>query len=97
MVAELNKIPGVYCPNPKGAFYTVVKLPIDDADKFAQWLLEDFEYNKQTVMLAPATGFYNTPGLGKNEVRIAYVLKIEDIKNAIETLRKALEVYPGRV
>jgi aspartate aminotransferase len=75
MVAELNKIPGVY----------------------AQWLLEDFEYNKQTVMLAPATGFYNTPGLGKNEVRIAYVLKIEDIKNAIETLRKALEVYPGRV
>jgi aspartate aminotransferase len=75
MVAELNKIPGVYCPNPKGAFYTVVKLPIDDADKFAQWLLEDFEYNKQTVMLAPATGFYNTPGLGKNEVRIAYVLK----------------------
>ena len=97
MVAELNKIPGVYCPNPKGAFYTVVKLPIDDADKFAQWLLEDFEYNKQTVMLAPATGFYNTPGLGKNEVRIAYVLKIEDIKNAIETLSKALEVYPGRV
>jgi aspartate aminotransferase len=75
MVAELNKIPGVYCPNPKGAFYTVVKLPIDDADRFAQWILEDFEYNMQTVMVAPATGFYNTPGLGKNEVRIAYVLK----------------------
>lgn len=97
MVSELNKIPGVYCPNPKGAFYTVVKLPIDDADKFAQWILEEFEYNKQTVMLAPATGFYNTPGLGKNEVRIAYVLKIEDIKNAIITLKHALEVYPGRV
>ncbi|MDD4149597.1 MAG: pyridoxal phosphate-dependent aminotransferase [Bacteroidales bacterium] len=97
MVAELNKIEGVYCPNPKGAFYTVVKLPIDDSDKFAQWILEDFEYKKQTVMMAPATGFYNTPGLGKNEVRIAYVLKIEDLRNAIETLKHALEVYPGRV
>ncbi len=96
MVTELNKIPGVYCPNPKGAFYTVVKLPVDDSDKFAQWILEDFEYNKQTVMVAPATGFYNTPGLGKNEVRIAYVLKIEDLKNAVETLKMALEVYPGR-
>ncbi|NCC88155.1 MAG: pyridoxal phosphate-dependent aminotransferase [Clostridia bacterium] len=97
MVAGLNKIEGVYCPNPKGAFYTVVKLPIDDSDKFAQWILEEFEYNKQTVMMAPATGFYNTPGLGKNEVRIAYVLKIEDLKNAIETLKHALEAYPGRV
>jgi aspartate aminotransferase len=97
MVAELNKIDGVYCPNPKGAFYTVVRLPIDDSDKFSQWILEDFEYNKQTVMMAPATGFYNTPGLGKNEVRIAYVLKIEDLRNAIETLKHALEVYPGRV
>ncbi|HNQ69326.1 MAG TPA: pyridoxal phosphate-dependent aminotransferase [Bacteroidales bacterium] len=96
MVSELNKIPGVYCPNPKGAFYTVVKLPIDDADRFSQWILEDFEYNKQTVMVAPATGFYNTKGLGKNEVRIAYVLKIEDLRNAIETLKHALEVYPGR-
>lgn len=96
MVTELNKIPGVYCPNPKGAFYTVVKLPIDDSDKFAQWILENFEHNKQTVMLAPASGFYNTPGLGKNEVRIAYVLKIEDLKNAIDTLKHALEIYPGR-
>jgi aspartate aminotransferase len=94
MVSGLNKIPGVYCPNPKGAFYVVVKLPIDDSDKFAQWLLEEFEYNKQTVMVAPATGFYNTPGLGKNEVRVAYVLKIEDLKNAIETLKHALEAYP---
>ena len=96
MVSELNKIPGVYCPNPKGAFYAVVRLPIDDCDRFAQWILEDFEYNKQTVMVAPATGFYNTPGLGKNEVRVAYVLKIEDLKNAIETLKHALEVYPGK-
>lgn len=96
MVAELNKIPGVYCPNPKGAFYTVVRLPIDDSDRFAQWILEDFEYNKQTVMVAPATGFYNTPGLGKNEVRIAYVLKIDDLRNAVETLKHALEIYPGR-
>ncbi len=96
MVAELNKIDGVYCPNPKGAFYTVVRLPIDDSDKFAQWILESFDYNKQTVMVAPATGFYNTAGYGKNEVRIAYVLKIEDLKNAIETLKHALDVYPGR-
>ena len=96
MVEALNKMPGVICPKPKGAFYAVVKLPIDDADKFAQWLLEDFEYNKQTVMVAPASGFYSTPGLGKDEVRIAYVLKIEDLKGAMETLAKALEVYPGR-
>jgi aspartate aminotransferase len=96
MVEALNKIPGVYCPKPKGAFYTVVKLPVDDADKFAQWLLEDFEYKNQTVMVAPASGFYSTPGLGKNEVRIAYVLKIDDLKNAMETLAEALKVYPGR-
>jgi aspartate aminotransferase len=97
MVEALNKIPGVYCPKPKGAFYTVVKLPVDDADKFAQWLLEEFEYKNQTVMVAPASGFYSTPGSGKNEVRIAYVLKIEDLKNAMETLAEALNVYPGRV
>jgi len=97
MVDALNKIPGVYCPKPKGAFYTVVGLPVDDADKFAQWLLEEFEYKNQTVMVAPASGFYSTPGLGRNEVRIAYVLKIEDLKNAIETLSEALKVYPGRI
>jgi aspartate aminotransferase len=97
MVEALNKIPGVYCPKPKGAFYTVVKLPVDDADTFAQWLLEEFEYNNQTVMVAPASGFYSTPGSGKNEVRIAYVLKIDDLKNAMETLAEALKVYPGRV
>ncbi len=96
MVEALNKMPGVVCPMPKGAFYAVVKLPIDDADKFAQWLLEDFEYNKQTVMVAPASGFYSTPGLGKDEVRIAYVLEIDELKGAMETLAKALEVYPGR-
>ena len=97
MVEALNKMPGVYCPKPKGAFYTVVKLPVDDADKFAQWLLEKFEYNNQTVMVAPASGFYSTPGFGKNEVRIAYVLKIEDLKNAMLILDEALKVYPGRV
>jgi aspartate aminotransferase len=96
MVAALNKMEGVYSPLPKGAFYTVVKLPVDDADKFAQWMLEDFEYKNQTVMVAPASGFYATPGLGKNEVRIAYVLKKEDLANAMETLAEALKVYPGR-
>jgi aspartate aminotransferase len=97
MVEALNKIPGVYCPKPRGAFYAVVKLPVDDADKFAQWLLEEFEFNNQTVMVAPASGFYSTPGSGKNEVRIAYVLKIDDLKNAMIILAEALKVYPGRV
>ena len=96
MVDALNRIPGVYCPKPKGAFYTLVRLPVDDSDKFAQWLLEEFEYKNQTVMVAPASGFYSTPGLGKNEVRIAYVLNIDDLKNAMETLAEALKVYPGR-
>ena len=97
MVAALNKIPGVYCPKPRGAFYAIVRLPVDDADKFAQWLLEDFEYGNQTVMIAPASGFYSTPGSGINEARIAYVLKIEDLKKAIEILGEALKVYPGRI
>lgn len=97
MVEALNNIPGVYCPKPKGAFYAVVRLPVDDADKFAQWLLEEFEFNNQTVMVAPASGFYSTPGSGKNEVRIAYVLKIDDLKNAMIVLAEALKVYPGRV
>ena len=97
MVEALNKIPGVYCPKPKGAFYAVVRLPVDDSDKFAQWLLEEFNFNNQTVMVAPASGFYSTPGLGKNEVRIAYVLKIDDLKNAMKTLAEALKVYPGRI
>lgn len=96
VIEELNKIPGVFAPLPKGAFYSVISLPIDDADIFCQWLLEDFEFEKQTVMLAPATGFYATPGLGKNEARIAYVLKKEDLKNAVRCLEEALKVYPGR-
>jgi len=96
MVEALNKIPGVYCPQPKGAFYTVVKLPVDDSDKFAQWLLEEFEFNNSTVMVAPASGFYSTPGLGKDEVRIAYVLNIDDLKQSMIVLAEALKVYPGR-
>ncbi len=96
MLEALNKIPGVICPLPKGAFYSIVRLPVDDADKFCQWLLEEFEYNHQTVMLAPASGFYHTSGLGKNEVRIAYVLKKSELKKAIETLAVALNEYPGK-
>ena len=96
MVEALNKMEGVYCPMPKGAFYTVVELPVDDTDKFSQWILSDFEYKNQTVMMAPASGFYANPELGKNQVRIAYVLKIEDLKNAMETLEAALKAYPGR-
>ncbi len=97
MVDALNRMPGVYCPKPRGAFYTVVKLPIDDCDRFARWLLEEFNYNNQTVMVAPASGFYSDSSSGKNEVRIAYVLKIEDLKNAMMILAEALKVYPGRV
>ena len=97
MVEALNRMPGVYCPKPKGAFYTVVKLPVDNSDKFAQWLLEEFEYKNQTVMVAPASGFYSDPSSGKDEVRIAYVLKIDDLKNAMEVLSEALKAYPGRV
>lgn len=97
IVNRLNKIPGVFCPNPGGAFYAMAKLPIDDSDTFCQWLLESFNYNNQTVMLAPATGFYGTPGLGKQEVRLAYVLNTDSINAAMDCLEKALEVYPGRV
>jgi aspartate aminotransferase len=97
MVKALNNIPGVYCPTPKGAFYAMVRLPVDDAERFAMWMLQDFEYNKQTVMLAPGSGFYTTPGLGKQEVRIAYVLNIDDLRNAMECLKRGLEAYPGRL
>lgn len=96
MIDLLNKIPGVFTPKPMGAFYTVASLPVDDSDKFAQWLLEEFSYNGQTVMVAPAAGFYGTKGKGTNQVRIAYVLKVEDIKAAMVCLEKALEQYPGR-
>lgn len=97
IVSRLNKMKGVFCPNPGGAFYAMAKLPIDDSDKFCQWLLEEFNYNNQTVMLAPATGFYGTVGLGKQEVRLAYVLNTDAINNAMDCLEKALEVYPGRM
>jgi aspartate aminotransferase len=96
LVKRLNAMPGVFCPNPGGAFYAMARLPIDDADKFCQWLLENFSYEKQTVMLAPATGFYGTEGLGKNEVRLAYVLNRESINAAMDCLEKALDQYPGK-
>ncbi len=96
LVDGLNKIPGVFCPKPKGAFYCVAKFPVDDADKFCQWLLEDFSFENQTVMMAPASGFYATKGLGKNEARIAYVLEKSALKNAVKCLDEALKVYPGR-
>ncbi|MCS4224267.1 pyridoxal phosphate-dependent aminotransferase [Sphingobacterium sp. BIGb0165] len=96
LVSGLNAIDGVYSPNPGGAFYVVAKLPIDNADKFCQWILEEFSYNNETVMMAPATGFYSTEGAGTNEVRLAYVLNQNDLKNALICLEKALEVYPGR-
>jgi aspartate aminotransferase len=97
IVGRLNKMNGVFCPNPGGAFYAMAKLPIDDSDTFCQWLLENFSHNNQTVMLAPATGFYGTAGLGKQEVRLAYVLNVDAINAAMDCLEKALEVYPGRV
>ena len=96
LVDGLNKIPGVYSPIPMGAFYTVAKLPVDDADKFCAWCLSEFSYEGETVMMAPASGFYSTPGLGKDEVRIAYVLKKEDLQRAIFLLEKALEAYNSR-
>ncbi|MFH0895222.1 MAG: pyridoxal phosphate-dependent aminotransferase, partial [Bacteroidota bacterium] len=96
VVNAINKMEGCFCPNPKGAFYAVARLPIDDADKFCQWLLEHFNYEKQTIMLAPATGFYSTPGLGKNEVRFSYVLNVQDLKNSMKCLEVALKEYPGR-
>jgi Aspartate/tyrosine/aromatic aminotransferase len=96
LVDTLNRIPGVYSPIPMGAFYTVARLPVDDADKFCAWCLSDFEYEGQTLFMAPASGFYITPGLGKNEVRLAYVLKKEELSKAMTVLEKALEAYPGR-
>jgi aspartate aminotransferase len=97
LIDGLNRIPGVYSPIPMGAFYTVAKLPVDDCEKFCAWCLSDFNYEGETVMMAPASGFYTTPGGGKNEVRVAYVLKKEDLVRALFILRKALEAYPGRV
>ena len=97
VVEGINKIPGCFCPMPKGAFYTVIDLPVDDSDKFCQWLLTDFSYNNATVMLAPATGFYADPERGRHQARITYCICIEDLKAAIKCLDEALKVYPGRI
>jgi aspartate aminotransferase len=97
MVATLREMPGVVAPKPKGAFYLVARLPVDDADRFAQWLLTDFHVNGETTMIAPANGFYSTPGLGQNEVRIAYVLNVEDTKKAMNILAEGLKAYPGKI
>lgn len=96
VVKSINSIEGAFCPNPKGAFYVVARLPIDDSDKFCQWLLEEFDYRSETVMFAPASGFYSTPGRGKDEVRISYVLNVAELERAMECLAEALKVYPGR-
>jgi len=95
-INALNEIEGVYSPMPMGAFYSMVRLPIDDSDRFCQWMLEDFEYKGATVMMAPASGFYSTPGIGHDQVRVAYVLNLEDLRDAVECLKVALQVYPGR-
>jgi aspartate aminotransferase len=96
LIEAINKIDGCFCPMPTGAFYTILEMPIDDSDKFCQWLLEEFNYNGETVMLAPATGFYSDPEKGRKQARITYCLKIEDLKAAVKCLEEALKVYPGR-
>ncbi|MCM1337877.1 MAG: pyridoxal phosphate-dependent aminotransferase [Candidatus Amulumruptor caecigallinarius] len=96
LVDALNRIPGVYSPIPMGAFYTVASLPVDDADKFCRWCLEEFDYDGQTIFMAPASGFYTTPGIGRNEVRIAYAICKEDLRKAMKVLEEALKAYPGR-
>jgi len=96
VVEAINSMKGAFCPTPKGAFYVVARLPIDDSDKFCQWLLESFDYEGQTVMLAPASGFYSTSGRGKDEVRISYVLNVPDLVNSMKVLEESLKVYPGR-
>jgi len=97
MIEGLNKIPGVFCPKPSGAFYCVAKFPVDNAERFCQWLLEDFEYEGATVMMAPANGFYSTKGQGEQEARIAYVLNQDSLRKAVKCLEEALKVYPGRI
>ena len=97
LIDGLNRIPGVYSPIPMGAFYTVAKLPVDDAERFCRWCLEDFSYEGETVMMAPAAGCYTTPGAGIDQVRIAYVLKKHDLERALIVLSKALAAYPGRL
>jgi aspartate aminotransferase len=97
LIDGLNKIPGVICPKPKGAFYCIAQLPIDDSDIFCQWMLEHFHHNNETVMMAPATGFYSRPEPGRQQVRLAYVLNKESLRNALVVLEEALKVYPGRL
>ena len=97
LIEGLNNIKAVICPKPKGAFYVIAQLPIDNADRFAQWLLEDFDLNGETIMVAPAAGFYSTSNTGRNQVRIAYVLNKESLRKAINCLEAALKVYPGRL
>ena len=96
LINALNNIEGCRCPNPTGAFYSILELPIDDSDRFCQWLLEEFSYNGETVMLAPATGFYSDPEKGKKQARVAYVLNVEDLQRAVKCLEEALKIYPGR-
>ena len=96
LVKGLNEIPNVLCPEPGGAFYAICRLPIDSGDKFCQWMLEEFDLDGDTVMMAPASGFYSTPGAGDDEVRLAYVLDIPVLEKAIACIRRALEIYPGR-
>ena len=96
LIEGLNKIDGITCPKPSGAFYCIAQLPIDDADKFAKWLLEEFSWNNKTVMVAPAQGFYSTPEIGKQQIRIAYVLNLEELQNAITIIEEAIKIYPGR-
>ncbi|WP_300829513.1 pyridoxal phosphate-dependent aminotransferase [uncultured Rikenella sp.] len=96
MVGALNRMEGVRCPMPRGAFYAIAELPVDDADRFAQWLLEEFELDGRTVMVAPASGFYSDPAAGRRQVRLAYVLNIDELRGAMEVLERALKVYPGR-
>lgn len=96
LIDSINRIPGVYSPIPMGAFYTMVQLPVDDSEKFCAWCLTDFNENAHTIMMAPGAGFYSTPGMGRQEVRLAYVLKCDDLRNAVEILYHALEAYPGK-
>ena len=97
LIDGLNRIPGWYTPIPMGAFYTVAQLPVDDADRFCEWCLKEFDYEGETIMMAPASGFYSDSSLGKNQVRLAYILKKEDLQRALLVLQKALEAYPGKI
>ncbi|MDD6779223.1 MAG: pyridoxal phosphate-dependent aminotransferase, partial [Bacteroidales bacterium] len=96
LIDGINRIPGCYSPIPMGAFYTVARLPVDDADRFCEWCLREFEWEGQTIFMAPASGFYTAPGMGRDEVRLAYVIEKPELAKALEVLQHALEAYPGR-